>query len=115
MPTFLDIPVAASDIRPGDRLVPARGTVRFVSQVDHRDRIQITWAGFDRYDNVDDLDPHDTVILRCPTERTPGWDYVADETGYSMPCSCLYRLADGVWAKEITLPTCAWCNPDEEN
>jgi hypothetical protein len=62
-PSFVDVPAAACQLRPGDLLVPDHGTVRRVVAAEHGTRSQITWAGFDRY-VVDVLDPHDTVTLR---------------------------------------------------
>ncbi|GAA0719377.1 hypothetical protein Drose_05705 [Dactylosporangium roseum] len=115
MTDYIDVPAAAWQIRVGDRLVPDRGTVRVVVAVDHRDRSLITWPGFDRL-NVDNLDPRDTVTLRCPTEPRPPWSYYAGpQPGSVLGCSCVYRLVGGTWEKAITLPECTWCNPDEED
>ncbi|WP_426513146.1 hypothetical protein ACPPVO_22470 [Dactylosporangium sp. McL0621] len=91
------------------------GTVRVVRAVDHRDRFLITVTGFDAPE-IWDLDPHELAILRCPTAPTDGWDYYAGpQPGSVLGCSCVYRRDRGQWAKAITLPTCAWCNPNEED
>ncbi|MGI5247569.1 hypothetical protein [Dactylosporangium sp. CA-139066] len=116
MTSTIDIPVAACEVRPGDRLVPARGNVRLVREVEHRDRSLITWPGFERM-VVDDLDPHEPVTLRCPTEPTDGWDYYAGrQPGTVLPCSCIYRRGaePGNWVRAITVPGCAWCDPSDE-
>jgi hypothetical protein len=113
---FLDLPVPACDIRPGDRLVPSVGSVRLVREVDHRDRSLITVDGFDAPE-LWDLETGETVTLRCPPAATDGWDYYAGpQPGSVLHCSCVYRRdRDGQWSKAITLPDCAWCNPTEED